>query len=572
MKKILSLALAAVLLLTLVGGTAQVARAEAFDAASVIAGFNTFPTKVNATFTQTYVLDVQNDDYQSFAKDEADVVTVSMDLTPGDVYYYGKLVEKDGTVTEQLVCAEDGTYYASATTVEKIALPDEATAVGAIYDMMKNLSRKTAGYVDPGFFTYTGNAWMTAYILLGSTNVEPDDFWFTYTYTDNNGGVNASITADYIGYFGDMGTFEFPKQPEAEHAGVIELSTDANGYITSFNEKMTSALSLPIISPPVPLVLNGERTLTAVYGEDVERISALGETAAPAPAVEAAPEQAPEAGEAASIVLGTVEGCTVATYDFDYATFAFVEGNTVAPGHFVAFQVTAPEGAEVAATVNGEEVAFINGYYCYMTPAEAGKEYVVSATVGAAAEAASAENGTIVLGTAVNCSVVTYDFDYATFAFVEGTEVAPGHFVAFQVTAPEGAEIAATVNGEEVAFINGYYCYMTPAEAGKEYVVSVSAGGDAAPAMIPVKVYANSHAVIEVYDFVQGDYSTLAQQCEAVTVGNFLAVKVTPDEGYTLAHVRVNSKSVDESMCFGGYWCVPAVEGINSFAVKALLK
>ncbi len=91
-------------------------------------------------------------------------------------------------------------------------------------------------------------------------------------------------------------------------------------------------------------------------------------------------------------------------------------------------------------------------------------------------------------------------------------------------------------------------------------------------AKIPVKVYNNSNATIEVFDFVQGDFSTLSEQCEAVTVGNFLAVKVTPAEGYELAHVRVNSKSVPEDMCFNGYWCVPATEGINSFAVKALLK
>ena len=90
-------------------------------------------------------------------------------------------------------------------------------------------------------------------------------------------------------------------------------------------------------------------------------------------------------------------------------------------------------------------------------------------------------------------------------------------------------------------------------------------------ATIPVKVYNNSHATIEVYDYVEGDETTLENPCEAVTVGNSLAIKVTAEEGYEIAHVRVNSKSVDDTLTEGGFWCVPATEGTNSYAVKVLL-
>lgn len=356
----------------------------AFDAAPVIANFTTTPEKVSAAFTQTYVLEVQNENYQSFAKDVDDKLTVSVDFTAGDVYYYGKLESKDGTVSEQLVRCEDGVYYSMTTTEEKTALADEAAAVAAIGEMMKQLSLKTAGYIDPGFFTYNDNTWMTGYILLGSTNVAPDDSWFTYTYADNNGGVKADITADYVGYFGDSGTFEFGKQKDADHAAVISLETDAKGYITSFNEQLTSYQELAIISPPVPLVLTGERTMTAAYGEDIARIDTIVQSL-PAAETEEVTEATEETTEAAAeepgtITMGEVSGCTVVTYDFDYASFAFVEGTQVTPGHFVAFQVDAPEGAEITATVNGEAATFINGYYCYMTAAQAGQEYVVSVT------------------------------------------------------------------------------------------------------------------------------------------------------------------------------------------------
>lgn len=359
--------------------TTEATTEPAFDASPVIAGFTTTPEKINATFTQTYVLEVQNENYQSFAKDIDDKLTLSVDFTPGDVYYYGKLESKDGTVAEQLVKAQDGVYYAMTTTEEKTALSDEAAAVAAIGEMMKALSLKTAGYIDPGFFTFNNNAWMTSYILLGSTNVSPDDSWFTYTYADNNGGLKADITADYVGYFGDSGTFEFGKQQDAEHAAVISLETDAKGYITSFNEKLTSYQQLAIISPPVPLVLTGERTMTAAYGEDIARIDTIAQTLAETEApTEETTETTEAAGEFGTISLGEISGCTVVTYDFDYATFAFVEGTQVAPGHFVAFQVEAPEGAEITATVNGEAATFINGYYCYMTAAQAGQEYVVA--------------------------------------------------------------------------------------------------------------------------------------------------------------------------------------------------
>lgn len=390
-KKRIAILLAAVLVLSLAACAKQEpaptteptteATEPAFDAAPVIAGFTTTPEKVNATFTQTYILEVQNENYQSFAKDIDDKLTVSVDFTPGSVYYYGKLKSKDGTVSEQLVHSEDGVYYAMTTTEEKTALADEAAAVAAIGDMMKGLSLKTAGYIDPGFFTFNNGAWMTSYILLGSANVSPDDTWFTYTYTDNNGGVKADITADYVGYFGDSGTFEFGKQKDADHAAVISLETNDKGYITAFNEKLTSYQELAIISPPVPLVLTGERTMTASYGGDIARVDTIAQTL-PEPETEAATEETTQAteaaGEAGTIVMGEVSGCTVVTYDFDYATFAFVEGTQVTPGHFVAFQVEAPEGTEITATVNGDAATFINGYYCYMTAVQAGQEYVVA--------------------------------------------------------------------------------------------------------------------------------------------------------------------------------------------------
>ncbi|MDY4222385.1 MAG: BMP family ABC transporter substrate-binding protein [Candidatus Faecousia sp.] len=109
-----------------------------------------------------------------------------------------------------------------------------------------------------------------------------------------------------------------------------------------------------------------------------------------------------------------------------------------------------------------------------------------------------------------------------------------------------------------------------PTEEATEEVTEEATEETAEAAKIPVKVFNNSNAVIEVFDYVEGDAASLETPCEAVTVGNQLAVKVTPAEGYKVAHLRVNSKSIDDTYA-DGYWFAPATEDINSFAVKALM-
>lgn len=468
MKKFLALLLAMAMILALAAcgakndapapteaPTTEAPTEPAFDADSVIAGFTTAPTKFSATFKQTYVLDVQNEDYVSFAKDVADEVVVNVDLTAGDLYYYGKLTEKDGTVTEQLVCKEEGGYVCLSTSTAKQPLPSEDVAAQVIDAMMAALSRKTAGYVDLGMFRFNNTSWITDYVLLGSANVNPSDAYFAYNYSDLNGGLKMELNADYIGYFGDQGTFEFGKQAEAEHAGVITVETTAEGFVTSFTEKLTAYQELAIINPPVPLVLNGERSLTADYAADFARVASI---------------------EQDDMIVNPVENATVATFDFDLATMGFVPGTELTPGHFVAVSVEPKEGFEVkSVTVNGIDTMLQGGYYCLMQPAEEGVTYVINVEVGEAAAEGGEENGdaaTIVLGELNGFAVTPFDFDYGTMSFVEGTTVAPGHFVAFQINSED---VVPTVNGEEVKFINGYFCYMTAVEAGGVYTIDVAA-------------------------------------------------------------------------------------------------
>ena len=161
---------------------------------------------------------------------------------------------------------------------------------------------------------------------------------------------------------------------------------------------------------------------------------------------------------------------------------------------------------------------------------------------------------------------------YVTF---EIGELTANFCVEAYLTGPDSDVYAAVgaLNVGDVVDVEGFLYWYNGANTHMTKVTVVTPAPVAEPveeaAKIPVKVYNNKNATIEVYDYVKDDASTLENTADSVAVGNYLAVKVTPAEGYAVAHVRVNSKSVQD--CENGYWLVEAKEGTKSFAVKALL-
>jgi hypothetical protein len=165
---------------------------------------------------------------------------------------------------------------------------------------------------------------------------------------------------------------------------------------------------------------------------------------------------------------------------------------------------------------------------------------------------------TITVGTVANATVATYNFkqgDYSTLATPSST-VDAGNFVAVKVTPDTGYEVSSvTVNGNETQLIQGYYCYMTAAESGATYNVAVVviAEGAEAPTTGTITVAAVEHATVATYNFKNGDYSTLATTSTIVDVGNYVAVKVTCDEGYVVDTVTVNGNATELK---NGYYCL----------------
>ena len=531
---------------------------SADEAAQIIAGFTSSPSTVNATFRQTYVLEVDSDNESmlSFEQDIDDTVTVQADFTAGNLYYYGKKTDKAGEVTEQLLYKEGETYYYMTTSSVKTALENETAAAEMIDTLMNSLTRETSGYIDSDAFVYS-SSWIHSYILLGSGTLTGNESSFEYSYekTESN-GLQITLNTDYIGYYGDAGTFEFGTD-ETHTGSSITVETDENGFITSFSQSLNNHLEMAIVNPPVPLDLTGSRSLTAEYGGTIEKKTSVEQELAPATVT----------------FESTVANGTVAVDDivlgenYNPESITPIEsGDTVEAGHYIGIKVTPADGYEVnSVTINGTEVTFqMAGYYCYqVTEADYNTTLAISVTTKEEG-AATVTYGTIALGEVSGCTVTTYDFDYSAFTFTPGNTVQAGHFVAFQVEAPSGVDLEnylIAVNGTEATFINGYYVLMTSAVAGETYTITITGAGTIE--LAPVE-----NCTVKTYDF---DYNNM-KFVEGTTVQekHFVAVSVTPDTGYTVQSVTINGET---AMNISGYYVVvsqPVVAGTTYTVVVTL--
>ena len=536
---------------------------SADDAAAKIATFTSSPNTVNATFKQTYKLDVQseNPSFKSFAKDIADTVTIQADFTAGNVYYYGKKVAKDNSVVEQLVVKEDSTYYYLTTSSAKQALADEAAAKTKINELMTSLSKQTTGYVDGKAFVYNAN-WVNTYLLLGSGTIKgTESSYFTYTYDKAEGdGLKVDIDMKYVGYYGDAGVFEFGT--DATHTGAkASIETNDKGYITSFSQTLNNHLDMNIVNPAIPLDLTGTRSLTATYNGTITKKAASDITQVLTPA---------------TVVVGAVEHATVTTYDFkqgDYSTLATPK-TTVTPGNFVAVKVVCDEGYEVSSVkVNNGDTQLINGYYCYMTPAESGQTFNVAVVVKKAGEAAPT-TGTIVVAPVEHATVKTYDFNLQnTQGSLSATSdtVTVGNFVAVKVECEAGYELVSVlvngVAGVDYSGGQGYYCVKADEAVVYNVIVVVVPEGTKNLDVGTIYVVSVENATVKTYDFNLATFGTA--EGTTVAAGHYVAVKVECETGYGVMSVTVNGV---EATLQGPYYChMTAVEAGTIYVVVITL-
>lgn len=535
------------------------------EASSMIAGFTTSPTTISGTWVQDFdlVVDSDNTSFLAFAQDVTSTVTFEIDLTSGNLYYYGKLVEEDGTVTEQIVAKENGTYYYKTSAVDSTELASESAALSMIDSLFNSLTTEKSGWIDTDVFVYS-DSWVTDYILLGSTNIDSTNsryFEYTYSKTEDD-GLSIALNSSYVGYTGDSGIVDVGTN-DTYTGSTISIVTDSNGYIVDFDQTINNYINFALTSDGIPLYYTGTRSLDATYGGTITH-KALS-------SVEASGESA-----ATTSTISVVENanCTITTYDYalgDNSTLS-TASSTVTVGNYVAVKVECNEGYEVASvTIGGTEATNYSGYYCVLA-SEGGVDYSVVVTV-VKEGSEDATTATVVYSNGDHYTVTCYDLDLKTFEFTETSDITDGHGIALTVTCDDGYEVTSvTVNGVETTVQGGkYYCHMTAVTAGAEYTVVVTVAensGGTETTTSTITVQSNANCTIETYDYKLGDNSTLASTSSTVTDGNYVAVKVTPASGYEVAVVLVNGKKATN---YSGYYCIVA-EGGTTYNVSVTLQ
>ncbi len=547
-KRILSL-IAVILVVAMCAACTPAFTAE--NAAEMIAGFKTNPTTVSGSWVQDFKLDVdsENESFKSFAMDLKATVDFAMDLTAGNVYYYAKRTTDAGDVFEEIVTKADGKYYYKSTAASAVELADETAAVARIESAFKAITTQKAGWLDMNAFLYN-DTWVSNYIMLGSTNVPTSEGRnYAYTYEKADDGLKIDIDAKYVGYTGDSGIVDVGTN-DTLTGSQISIVTNGQGHILSMNQTISNYIEFNITNPPIPLLYTGTRTLTASYGavtpktlDDVAMTATTG------------------------TVNITKDANVLKTelFDFNYGTMNFGQTkNTVTQGNFVALKITCGAGYDVESVlVNGVEATNMNGYYCHMTPVEAGGTYDVVITTKLVAEGPIVTTGTVTVEAADGISYELYDFDYGTMGFNPTTgEIEQGHFIAVKITS-EG-EVSVKVDGNDATFINGYYCYMKSVEAGKSYALTITAAGetvDPGTTKGTATVEAAEGITYELYDFDYATFAFVPTEGE-IEQGHYIAIKVT-SEGEVAVKVDGN-----DAQFINGYYCyMQSVKAGQSYAV-----
>ena len=181
----------------------------------------------------------------------------------------------------------------------------------------------------------------------------------------------------------------------------------------------------------------------------------------------------------------------------------------------------------------------------------------------------SASNGTFVVKTCANG-------EWGNMTEVEnGGSLVMGNFICIKVTPDEGYEVAAVVvNGSEetvipVASAGGFYCFnVIPGENTIE--VTFKAAG--ATVQAPTAVYSAAEGgTFVVKTCAMGQFQNMADVANGgeLTMGNFICVLPTANEGYQLVKVLVNGQETPllPPAGAGGYYCFNVAEGENKIQV-----
>lgn len=517
---------------------------------------------VKVTYTADYTLDVVSESASAkgFARDIEDVTTIEADFTAGNYYLYAKregynkFAEETKSTVEALVWKDGDTYkYLESTMGSEGTLADEAAAVAKIAELMAKVSKREAGSVTPETLVYDGvNTYEHREFLLNSKTVTVEDYFDdpVMNRTDDN-GIKVESALQYVAYTTDGGTSELSANPGAN----TTVTTDANGYVTSYVETYNDAqLEMPIMTPAPVLHLTGERKLEATYGASITKLTTIDHHATSGTVVIPANEK------------GKVEVYTCAPFAFTAMT-KISSGAEVPVGNWLCVKVT-PAGNNTILNVS-----YAGNSTPLTDPAQAGGYYCFAVVEGENSVVVNFE-GSDTIAQVANITVDTTGanatFKGAVWFTLEGgkpgemTPITDGtapiganNWVAISLEVEEGYEATVTCNGTASFNMAGFYCFKIAEPGDYPIVVTTTAAVEDAIANVTVNLE-NAEATLAGmvwFDLVNGapaGFTPVENGQAPAAAGRWVAIQLTLNDGYVVDTVTCNGAT---AFVLSGYYC-----------------
>mgnify|MGYP003290147475 CR=1 FL=1 len=560
----------------LVAVFALVACGSKFNAEKTVA---TFDQDINTTVKLSYVadfkVDVQreggNAGMTSFMRDVTATVNVEMDLG-ADLYIKVSKERKDlivgneVTKTEELLYKKDGKYYYQTSSSAAVEVP-ASDAKAKLEEILENATYEQIGGLSLEALLYNSLDKSYELAVFGLSDTFTTEDLAAPAYSEGaNGGLHVDYKPEYVGYKTDGGWSDFSNSTDG-YSAVVAIDTNNKGQVTNWKETYnTASLVFNIMSNPPLVVITGERSFTATYGEALSKVESVALTPSTAHY---------EAAQGGTFVVKT---CA----NGDYANMSDVaNGGELAMGKILCIKPAAAEGYEIdSVSVNGStntmiEPAKAAGFYCF--PVAVGKNNIVvtfkaaeqgEETTAPTAKYADAKGGTYVVKTCANG-------DFGNMSDVaNGGELALGKIICIKPAPAEGYEVDyVVVNGSAQTLIEpakaaGFYCFNV-AEGVNEIYVAFKATNVTAEATLSYTLPANG--LILVKTCAMGDFGNMTEYVngEAIEVGKILCVKPIAFAGYVVDTVTVNGSSEPmlEPAKAGGFYCFNVAAGVNTVTV-----
>lgn len=343
--------------------TPEPTETPAYDPTDLIKNYDkSLSGTVKLTYNANYDMDVNANGgtgkLDSFKHKIRSTTTIEMDL--GDeLYFHASKKAKDlqvsdaETTTDYLIYKSgDKYYYETSSTKAKEVAANEARA--KVNEVLQSVTLEQAGSIDLSTLLYNkaDMTYLNAQLFCSDSVMGDDhDDYFenvpTYEKTSSN-GLKVVYQPEFVGYHTDGGYSDL-RNKDAGYAATITVETNNKGQVTSFKNAYNSAsLDMPIMTPAPTIILSGERSFTASYGDSITKINSL--------------EHAPSTLKLTDGVKGTY--VVYAGSDLQHAT-PVTDGASLTLGDQLYIQVTPEEGLIVGkVTVNGVAATYNSGFYC----------------------------------------------------------------------------------------------------------------------------------------------------------------------------------------------------------------